>query len=266
MDATQITEKAKAIRRHICESTTGASSGHPGGSLSATDVIATLYFHTLRHRPEQPDWPDRDRFVLSKGHAAPALYAALAESGYFASSNLKELRRVGKTLQGHPYIHTPGVEACTGSLGQGISIAVGMALAAKLDSRQSHIYCMVGDGECQEGQVWEAAMAGAHYGLDNLTVIVDRNGLQIDGFTEDVMALEPLGQKWRSFGWDVRKINGHSIPEIMSALSHRAEGKPVAIIASTIKGKGVSFMENVCAFHGTPANQQQLEQALEELK
>ena len=266
MDATQIAEKAKAIRRHVCESTTAASSGHPGGSLSAADVIATLYFHSMRHRPEQPDWRERDRFVLSKGHAAPALYAALAEAGYFSTSNLKELRRVGKSLQGHPYVHTPGVEACTGSLGQGISIAVGMALSMKLDKIDSHVYCMVGDGECQEGQVWEAAMAASHYGLDNFTVIVDRNGLQIDGFTEDVMALEPLAQKWRAFGFDVRKINGHSIPEIMAALAHRDSGKPVAIIAATTKGKGVSFMENVCAFHGTPASQQQLEQALEELQ
>ncbi|MFC2175177.1 transketolase [archaeon] len=266
MDANHVSKKAKAIRRHVCEATTTAGSGHPGGSLSAADVLATLYFHTLRHKPKEPNWPERDRFVLSKGHAAPALYAALAEAGYFPLSDLKGLRKIGHHLQGHPSMKTPGVEACTGSLGQGLSISVGMALAARLDKRDNHIYCLVGDGECQEGQVWEAAMAASNYHLDNLTVVIDRNGLQIDGFTEDVMAIEPFAAKWRAFGWHVIKINGHNIPEIMAALAHREEGKPVAIIANTIKGSGVSFMENVAGFHGTPADQQQLEQALEELQ
>ncbi|MCK4304553.1 MAG: transketolase [Candidatus Eisenbacteria sp.] len=266
MDADQIAKKATAIRRHVCESTTGAGSGHPGGSLSAADILAVLYFHTLKHRPKEPGWPERDRLVLSKGHAAPALYAALAEAGYFPVSDLKGLRKLGHHLQGHPAMDTPGVEACTGSLGQGLSVAVGMALAAKLDKRGNRIYCVAGDGECQEGQIWEAAMAASHYALDNITLVVDRNGLQIDGFTKDVMSIEPLAAKWRAFGWHVIKINGHSIPEIMGALAHREKGKPIAIIANTVKGSGVSFMENVAGFHGKPASQQQLEQALEELQ
>lgn len=266
MNAIEITEKAREIRRYICEATTAASSGHPGGSLSSADIISTLYFHTLNHKPEDPQWSERDRFVLSKGHAAPALYAALALSGYFPTADLKHLRQIGQHLQGHPNVETPGIEACTGSLGQGLSVAVGMALAAKMDKKDNHTYCLVGDGESQEGQIWEAAMAASHFELGNLTMILDRNGLQIDGFTEDVMSIEPLAEKWRAFGWHVLKINGHNIPEIISALSHREEGKPVAIIAHTTKGKGVSFMEDVCGFHGTPASQQQLEQAMEELK
>ncbi len=266
MEAKEIKEKAKQIRRWVLKSTTAAGSGHPGGSLSAADIIATLYFHTLRHRPEEPDWPERDRFVLSKGHAAPALYAALALAGYFPTSELMSLRKVGHMLQGHPSVKTPGVEACTGSLGQGLSIAIGMALAARLDRRESHTYCLLGDGELEEGQVWEAAMSAPKFKLSNLTAVIDRNRLQIDGPTSEVMPLEPLAGKWKAFGWHVIEIDGHSIPEIIAALSHREEGKPTMVIAHTIKGKGVAFMENVVSFHGKAATPEQLGQALEGLE
>ena len=266
MDAKGLEEKAKVIRKHILESTCAAGSGHPGGSLSATEIVTVLYFHEMRHDPKNPKWEERDRFVLSKGHAAPLLYAALAESGYFPVETLKTLRKIDSNLQGHPDMKSvPGVEASTGSLGQGLSIAVGMALGLKLQGKDSRVFCLIGDGESQEGQIWEAAMAASHYKLDNLTVFLDRNGLQIDGFTEKVMALEPLAEKWRSFGWDVQKINGNSITEVMNALKHKSD-KPKIIIALTTKGKGVSFMENVPEWHGKAPDQKQLMEALEELK
>jgi transketolase len=260
--------RSKAVRKHILEMTTEAASGHPGGSMSALDVIVALYFYKMRHRPAEPTWPERDRFVLSKGHAAPALYSVLAECGYFAIAELKKFRQMGSFLEGHPCRKTvPGVDVSTGSLGQGLSIACGLALCAKMDKREHRIYAMLGDGECQEGQVWEAAMSSSHYKLDNLCVIVDRNSLQIDGSTEEVMSVEPLADKWASFGFNVLKIDGHNMSEIMNALdeAQMLKGAPTAIIAITTKGKGVSFMENVCEYHGKPLSRDQLCAALKEL-
>jgi len=260
---------AKEIRKDVLLMTTKARSGHPGGSLSAADIITALYFHHLRHDPKNPQWEDRDRFVLSKGHVCPALYAALARCGYFPREALWTLRKVGSILQGHPDMKkTPGVEASTGSLGQGLSIGIGMALAAKLDKKDYRVYVLLGDGELDEGQVWEAAMAAAHYKIDNLTAIVDLNGLQLDGFTKDVMSLDPVADKWRAFGWHVIEINGHNMKEILDALdeAEKIKQKPTVIIAHTIKGKGVSFMENQVQYHGKPLTEEQLEKALKELE
>jgi len=260
--------KSKAIRKTVLEMTTKAASGHPGGSLSAIDVLVTLYFYKMRHNPKDPAWADRDRFVLSKGHASPALYSVLAEAGYFPKDELNRFRHIDSFLEGHPCRKTvPGVDVSTGSLGQGLSIACGLAAAGKLDKKEYRVYCMLGDGECQEGQVWEAAMSASHYRLDNLCAIVDRNSLQIDGSTEEVMALEPLADKWAAFGWNVLTIDGHSISEIKSALdeAQMLRGAPTVIIAHTTKGKGVSFMENVCEYHGKPLNKDQLCDALKEL-
>ncbi len=263
-----IAEKARILRRDIVQMIYTAGSGHPGGSLSAADIIATLYFHVMRHRPQEPDWPDRDRFVLSKGHAAPALYAALAESGYFPVSELLNLRKTGHMLQGHPSMKTtPGVDMSTGSLGQGLSAAIGMALAGRIDGKDYTVYTMLGDGEIEEGQIWEAAMFAAHYGVDNLIAFLDKNGLQIDGPTDKVMSSEPLADKWRAFGWHVIEIDGHDIPQILDAIGEAkgVEGRPVMIIASTVKGKGVSFMENVVGFHGKAPNEEQYRQAIDEI-
>ncbi|MFH0862558.1 MAG: transketolase [Candidatus Altiarchaeota archaeon] len=260
--------KSKQVKKHILEMTTEAGSGHPGGSMSALDIIVTLYFYKMRHRPIEPDWPDRDRFILSKGHASPALYSVLAECGYFPKSELNKFRNVNSFLEGHPsHKSVPGADASTGSLGQGLSIACGIAAAGKLDKKDHRVYALLGDGECQEGQVWEAAMAASHYKLDNLCVIVDRNSLQIDGSTEEVMSIEPIADKWASFGFNVLTINGHQIREIMNALdqAQMLKGAPTAIIALTTKGKGVSFMENVCEFHGKPLTKEQLCAALKEL-
>lgn len=257
------------IRRDILMMTTKAKSGHPGGSLSAADIITALYFHHLRHDPKNPRWENRDRFILSKGHVCPALYAALAKSGYFPRKTLWTLRQVGSILQGHPDMtKTPGVETSTGSLGQGLSIGIGMALAARLDKKDYRVYVLLGDGELDEGQVWEAAMAASHYKIDNLTAIVDFNGLQLDGYTKDIMSLEPLDEKWKAFGWHVIEINGHDMTEILDALDAAVEikHKPAVIIAHTIKGKGVSFMENQVQYHGKALTEEQLEKALEELK
>ncbi len=262
-------QKAKLLRREILIMTTQAGSGHPGGSLSSIDIMTALYFHQMKVDPENPSMPDRDRFVLSKGHSCPALYAVLAELNFFPKSKLSTLRKFGSILQGHPDMNlTPGIEMSTGSLGQGLSAACGMALAGKLDAKDYRVYCLLGDGESDEGSVWEAAMAGAHYGLDNLTAITDRNGLQIDGTTECIMCLEPLADKWRSFGWNVIEIDGHDMRQILNALDLASEvkGRPTMIMAKTVKGKGVSFMENKLEYHGKALTEEELSRALEELK
>ena len=257
------------VRTDIVEMLHKAGSGHTGGSLSAADIVTALYFHKMRHRPGEPDWPDRDRFILSKGHAAPVLYAALARSGYFPLSELSTLRKFGSRLQGHPDSkEPPGVEISTGSLGQGLSIACGLALAGKLDKKGYRVYALMGDGEIQEGQVWEAAMLAAHYNLDNLTAVVDNNGLQIDGRCSDVMCVDPIADKFSAFGWDVMEIDGHSMAEITDALD-RADtkrGRPTAIVARTVKGKGCSLFEGKVEFHGAAPSAEELAVALKEIK
>lgn len=268
-DILMLQKKANAIRKHVLVMTHAAGSGHPGGSLSYADILATLYFRVMRHRPEAPHWDERDRLVLSKGHAAPAYYAALAESGYFPVEDLITLRKLGSKLQGHPSrSKTPGVEMSTGSLGQGLSVANGMALAAKLDGKGHRIYCLCGDGEMESGQIWEAAMLASHYRLDNVTAFVDKNSLQIDGPTEKIMSSEPLVEKWRAFGWNAIEINGHDIKEIITACERakQVRGKPTMIIATTIKGKGVSFMEGSLKFHGKSPSDEELKKGLEELE
>lgn len=264
----RLEEKARALRRHVIAMTGQAGSGHPGGSLSCADIVAALYFEVLRIDPQRPHWEDRDRFVLSKGHAAPVLYAALAERGFFPVEKLLTLRRLGSPLQGHPDMkRLPGVEFSTGSLGQGLAAANGMALAARLDKKDYRVYVLLGDGEIQEGMVWEAAMAAAHYRLDNLTAFLDYNGLQIDGPLAEVMGVEPLPEKWRAFGWDVQVIDGHSMAEILAAVerARAVKGKPQMIIARTVKGKGVSFMENQVDWHGTAPKPEEVARALAEL-
>lgn len=264
----ELAAKACMIRQHIITMLGESKSGHPGGSLSATDIVATLYFHEMNVDPANPKWPDRDRFILSKGHAAPVLYAALAEKGYFPPAELVTLRKTGSRLQGHPSMkHLPGVDMSTGSLGQGLSAANGMALAGRLDNKGYRVHVVLGDGEIQEGQVWEAAMAAAHYKLDNLVGILDHNGLQIDGRIEDVMSPEPVADKWRAFGWHVEVINGHNFTEIINALQKAKEikGQPTMIVANTVKGKGVSFMENQAGWHGQAPNPEQTGIALCEL-
>lgn len=258
---------AKALRRDILLAITEAGSGHPGGSLSELEILITLYYCVLRHDPKTPSWPDRDRFILSKGHACPGLYAVLAHQGYFPLKDLSTFRKFGSHLQGHAHIGTPGVEMSSGSLGMGLSFAIGVALAGQVDGSSYHTYALLGDGECDEGQVWEAAMAAAHYKVDTLTAIVDRNGIQNDRFTHEVMGLEPLANKWRAFGWHVLEPNGHSFPALLRAFHQAREikGKPTVIIAHTVKGKGVSFMENNPAFHGKAPSKEQLAQALQEL-
>lgn len=268
-DIFKLEKIANTIRKHVLRMTHAAGSGHPGGSLSCTDILTALYFRVMNHRPENPFWPDRDRFVLSKGHAAPAYYAALAESGYFPVEELLTLRKLGSRLQGHPSrSKLPGVEMSTGSLGQGLSVSNGMALAAKLDNKKYRVYCLCGDGEVESGQIWEAAMFAAHYKLDNITAIVDRNGLQIDGPTDLVMSTEPLASKWKAFGWKVLEINGHDMRQILDAcnLAMSYKGSPTVIIAHTVKGKGVSFMEGSLKFHGKAPNDEELELALKELE
>ena len=244
-----------------------ANSGHPGGSLSATDIVTALYFHVLRHNPKDPKWSDRDRFVLSKAHACPVLYAALAESGYFPVEELATFRQINSRLQGHAHIKTPGVEMSGGSLGQGLSFGIGAALAARLDGRSSRVYVLLGDGECDEGQVWEAAMAAPHFKIDNLCAIVDRNRIQNDRFTSEVMELEPIADKWRAFRWNVIETNGHSIADMLAAFDQakQVKGRPTVIIAQTTKGRGVSFMENNPDFHGKAPNKDEYEKAMKEL-
>ena len=264
----ELEEKARQIRRLIIKMLSLAGSGHPGGSLSSTDIVSCLYFSVMRHNPKNPQWPQRDRFHLSKGHCCPLWYAVLAESGYFPEEELWTLRNLGSNLQGHPDWRTPGVDVASGSLGQGLSVAIGMALAARLDQATFRIYCLLGDGEIQEGQVWEAAMAAAHFRCDNLCAILDYNGYQIDGKVKDIMNLEPLTEKWQAFGWQTINIDGHNIAEILDAFEQvkAIKGKPAIIIAKTIKGKGVSFMENVVDFHGRAPTEEEAKKALEELK
>ena len=264
----EVREQARLMRRDIITMLGKAGSGHTGGSLSAADLVACLYFWEMNLKPEEPRWPDRDRFVLSKGHAAPVLYAALAERGFFDRELLSTLRQLGSPLQGHPdRKKLAGVEASTGSLGQGISWAVGMALAGKADGRDYRVYTLLGDGELEEGMVWEAVMASAHYHLDNLVIIVDHNGLQIDGPIVEVMSPEPVGDKLQAFGCAVREIDGHDPEQIMQALAEarNTSGRPSAIVARTIKGKGCSFMENRVEWHGTAPKADEVEKALAEL-
>ena len=248
--------------------TFNGKSGHPGGSLSAADVFTYLYFKEMNVDPSRPDWADRDRFVLSKGHCCPSLYAILALKGYFDWSELESLRHVGAMLQGHPDMKgTPGIDMSSGSLGQGVSAACGMALAAKIDKKDYRVYTVLGDGECEEGEVWEAAMFAGHHGLDNLTVIVDCNGLQIDGTTEEVGGVEPLDTKFESFGFDTAIIDGHDFDAIEGAMAQaKASDKPFAIIMKTVKGKGVSFMEDQVGWHGKATNAEEFKIAMAELE
>jgi transketolase len=260
--------KANQIRKLIIEMLAKAGSGHPGGSLSSADIISCLYFEVMRHNPKDPNWPDRDRFHLSKGHCCPAVYAALSLCGYFPQEELWTLRKLGSILQGHSDRRTPGIEVGSGSLGQGLSVAVGMALAGKIDKKDYRVYCLMGDGEIQEGNIWEAAMSAVHFKLDNLCGIVDYNRFQIDGKVEEIMNLEPLVKKWESFGWYVVECDGHNIEELLKAFEEAktVKLKPTVIIAYTIKGKGVSFMENVVDFHGRAPTQEERERALKELE
>jgi transketolase len=264
----ELEKMAKQLRRDVITMIATAGSGHPGGSLSAADIVTALYFKVMRHHPKNPQWPGRDRFVLSKGHAAPILYAALAECGYFPVEELSTLRKLDSRLQGHTdRTLTPGVEMSAGSLGQGLSYGIGIALAGRLDKRDYQVYVLLGDGECDEGQVWEAAMFAPHHRMDNITAIVDHNDLQLDGRVCDIMGIEPLTDKWRAFNWHVLEINGHDIKEILQALKKAREikGKPTVIIAHTVKGKGVSFMEGNVDFHGKAPTPQEAEIALKEL-
>jgi transketolase len=259
---------AKTIRRDIINMLTEAGSGHPGGSLSCADIVAALYFHVMRHDPSNPDWPDRDRFLMSKGHCAPTWYSALARAGYFPVDWLDTLRKIDSPLQGHPdMIKTPGVEMSSGSLGQGLSIANGMALAAKIDGRDFRVYIVLGDGEIQEGQIWEAAMTAAHRKLDNLCAVVDHNGLQIDGPVDEVKSLGSIPSKWESFGWHVIEIDGHDMRQILDAYdeARTVKGRPVMIVAHTVKGKGVSFMEGKVDFHGVAPSEDEREVAIAEM-
>lgn len=262
-------EVARELRIWIIKMLTEAGSGHPGGSLSAIDILTVLYLHTLRHRPQEPEWALRDRFILSKGHGVPALYAVLAKTGYFPMQDLLTLRKTTSSLQGHPVAGTvPGVEASTGSLGQGLSVAQGLAMASKMDGTPYRVFCMIGDGETQEGQIWETAMSAPKFGLDNLTVFLDYNKGQIDGPTKDVMDLEPLIEKWAAFNWHVQEIDGHNITQILSSLDKTRStiGKPHMIIAHTVKGKGVSFMENNMDWHGKSPTREEAEKAIRELE
>jgi len=262
---------AKRIRREIVVMIGAAKSGHPGGSLSAVEIVVELFFNHMKIDPRNPKWPDRDRFVLSKGHAAPVLYAAMAEAGYPDTpiDKLNTLRTLGSVYQGHPDVRfIPSLEASTGSLGEGLSVALGMGIAARLDGRPSRTFVMLGDGEIQEGQVWEAAMAGAFHKLDNVVAIVDYNGIQLDGFIKDIMEVAPLAEKWRSFGWHTLEIDGHDPRAVRQAFEEAAQtkGKPTAIVAHTVKGKGVSFMENNPKFHGVAPTPAEVALALQELQ
>lgn len=270
MDSTikkQLEIAAVKVRMGVIEGTFNAKSGHPGGSLSIADLLTYLYSVKMNVNPADPDMKERDRLILSKGHCAPALYSVLAEKGYFPKEELKSLRHIGALLQGHPCIHIPGVDMSSGSLGQGISAACGMALAGKLDSSDYKVYTILGDGETEEGQVWEAAMFAAHYGLDNLVAIIDNNGLQIDGKITEVCSPEPITDKFEAFGWHVITMDAHDFDSIEKAFdeAEKISGKPVAIIQKSIKGKGVSFMEDKCSWHGTAPNKEQYDQAMAEL-
>jgi len=261
-------EIAITVRQEIVKMTSNAKSGHLGGSLSCVDILVALYFHYLKHNPQNPSWPERDRFVLSKGHAAPAFYATLALSGYFPTEELKTFRDIDSRLQGHPdNKKTPGVEVSTGSLGQGLSVAVGMALGFKLVGKNNQVYALVGDGELDEGEIWEAAMFASHYKIVNITVLVDRNHGQNDGRTEEVMSMEPLAVKWSAFDWSVLEVDGHNIKNILDVLDRSMENrsKPIVIIAETVKGKGISFVEGNNDYHAKPLPKELVAQAIAEL-
>ena len=268
MDYKELEKTAARIRTDVIKAVYNAGSGHPGGSLSSADIVTALYFSEMNIDPENPDMKGRDRLVLSKGHAGPVQYAALAERGYFPVEDIMSLRRIDGKFQGHPCKgKVPGIEMSTGSLGQGFSVAGGMALAEKLDNSSARVYVILGDGELQEGIVWEAAMSAAHYGLDNLVAVVDNNCLQIDGKNDDVMKVAPIADKFKSFGWNVISIDGHNMKEILDAFAkaRTVQGRPTAIIAKTVKGKGVSFMENQAGWHGKAPSEEQARQAVEEL-
>lgn len=264
----ELKEKAAVIRKDIIEMIFEAQAGHPGGSLSATDIVTALYFRLMRVDPENPQWPDRDRFILSKGHACPVWYAALAERGFYDKKHLGTLRKLNSIIQGHADMKkTPGIDMTVGSLGQGICAGLGMALSGKMRKKDYHVWVMVGDGECQEGSVWEAAMAAPKWELDNYTVIVDKNRIQNDTFVGEVMPIDPLPDKWRAFNWKVVEIDGHDMQQVVDALENAKSGKgaPTAIIAHTVKGKGVSFMENVPKWHGAAPNPEERDIALKEI-
>ena len=268
MNIEDLKMKAKEIRKDIIEEVYNAKSGHPGGSLSIADIMAVLYFNELRIDEKNPRWEDRDRVVLSKGHCSPALYAALAERGFFDKEDLKSFRKIESNLQGHPDLNkVPGVDMTSGSLGQGLSIANGMAIAGKMDNKNYRVYTILGDGEIEEGQIWEAAMTANKYKLDNLCVIVDNNNLQIDGTIEEVMSSYPIDEKFKSFGFNVLTIDGNNIEEILSAfeIAKQTKNKPTCIIAKTIKGKGVPFMENKVGWHGKAPNKEEYEEAMKNL-
>ncbi len=267
MDDILLAEQAKSVRKELLAIINRAGSGHPGGCLSAVEIGTALFFRILNHNPQNPKQVGRDHFILSKGHCAPLLYVLLQKSGYFPKAWLKSLRKLDSPLQGHPHsLKCPGVEVSTGSLGQGLSISCGLALGKKMDKTASYVYTLMGDGELDEGQVWEAAMFAAHYQLSNIIAFVDRNSLQIDGNTESVMSLEPLSAKWKAFGWDVHTIDGHHFTEITDSVSKAKKSvEPSVIICRTIKGKGVSFMENEAEWHGKAPNEEELQQALKEL-
>ena len=259
---------SKEIRKSIIEEVYSAQSGHPGGALSATEILTVLYFNQMNIDPERPDDENRDRFVLSKGHASAGLYATLAERGFFDKSELKNFRKLGSMLQGHPDMkHIPGVDMTTGSLGQGLSAANGMAMASKIDKRGFRVYCLVGDGEIEEGQIWEAAMTSSHYKLDNLCLIIDNNNLQIDGKVTEVMSIYPLKEKLQSFGFEVFEVDGNNIDELITVFqkAKTIKEKPTAVIAKTIKGKGVDFMENQVSWHGKAPKEEEYKSAMEEL-
>lgn len=268
-DISVLKAKARELRIEILQMLHRAGSGHTGGSLSAVEIVTALYYYKMRHDPHNPDWQQRDRFILSKGHAAPLLYAVLALTGYFDKSVLSTLRKIGSPLQGHPSSKLlKGVEVSTGSLGQGLSIANGLAMGLKMQGLDSRVYCLLGDGEIQEGQIWEAAMTAAHFCSDNLCAIIDNNGLQIDGRCAEVMKIEPIADKWQAFGWNVFEIDGHDFQEIINALdeAEATKGRPTVIIAKTIKGKGVSIFEDKVQYHGVSPTKEELEIALKELE
>ena len=268
MEIKELQEIAKQARRNILEQVYSAKSGHPGGALSCIDILTVLYFNEMNINPENPKAEERDRLVLSKGHACAALYAILAQKGFFPEEELKEFRKLGSRLQGHPDMNKlPGIDMTTGSLGQGLSAACGMAMASKLKKQSNRVYCIVGDGEIQEGQIWEAAMTASHYKLDNLCLIVDNNNLQIDGKVTEVMSPYPIAEKLESFGFAVFKADGNDIEDLISVFEHAKDvkEKPIAIVANTVKGKGISYMEDKVEWHGKPPSQEQYEKAISEL-
>lgn len=267
-DLEKLSAICKDVRADIVRMTSAAGSGHPGGSLSAVELMTVLYFGEMRHKADDYCWPDRDRFILSKGHACPVVYSVMARTGYLPVDELVTLRKCGSRLQGHPSCKTlPGIEVSSGSLGQGLSITNGLALAAKLNKKDYRVYCLMGDGEIQEGQVWEAAMTAAHYKLDNVCAMIDYNHLQIDGDIEEVMGVAPLAEKWAAFNWHVIQIDGHDLTQVMKAYdeARNTKGKPSIIIAETVKGKGVSYMENAAGWHGKTPNADEVKKALDEI-